>query len=177
MMNFMIQVVLFPVAFRGKKKVYWVASISRASTKMTFCKILIVDDFEPLRRFVCAMFDQNPEFQVVGEAADGLEAVNKATDLRPDLILLDVSLPKLNGVAAARQIRICAPASKILFMSEHWYPELVEEALDMGASGYVIKSEAANDLFDALRTVIHGDKFVSRPPEEKRLRRGSAHAT
>jgi DNA-binding NarL/FixJ family response regulator len=140
---------------------------------MTFCKILVVDDFEPLRRFICSLFDHDPEFQVVGEAADGLEAVDKATELRPDLILLDVSLPKLNGVAAAREIRICTPASKILFMSEHWYPELVEEALNTGASGYVIKSEAGNDLFVALRTIVQGGKFVSRP-EEKRVRPGSA---
>lgn len=124
--------------------------------------ILVVDDFQPLRRFVCSALEQRAEFQVIGQAADGLEAVQKAAELQPDLILLDLSLPKLNGIAAARQIRQLAPKSKILFLSEHASKEILEEALSMGASGYVVKSDAGHELFTALQAVIQGAQFVSR---------------
>lgn len=124
--------------------------------------ILVVDDFEPIRRFVCSALEQRTEFQVVGHAADGLETIQKAEELQPDLILLDISLPKLNGIAAARQIRKLAPKSKILFLSENTSAETVEEALGTGASGYVVKSDAGMELLGALEAVIQGRRFVSR---------------
>ena len=124
--------------------------------------ILVVDDFEPIRRFVCSALEQRTEFQVIGHAADGLETIQKAEELQPDLILLDISLPKLNGIAAARQIRKLVPKSKILFLSEHTSPETVEEALSTGASGYVVKSDAGKDLLRAVEAVIQGRQFVSR---------------
>src|SRR5204862_4944745 len=91
-------------------------------------RIIVVDDYEPFRRFVCSMLEQRPELRVVGEASDGLEAVQKAEELQPDLILLDIGLPALNGMEAARRIRKLAPHSKILFVSMESSPEVVQEA-------------------------------------------------
>ena len=102
-----------------------------------------------------------PEIQVIGEASDGLEAVQKAQELHPDLILLDIGLPILNGIAAARQILQYAPNTKILFVSEQRSFEIVEEALGTGARGYVAKSRAATELSPAVEAVLQGKRFVS----------------
>jgi DNA-binding NarL/FixJ family response regulator len=101
-----------------------------------------------------------PEWQIVGEAADGLEGVQKAEELHPDLILLDVGLPKLNGIDAARSIRSIAPASKILFVSVDTCPEIARAALSTGAHGYVVKADAPDDLLPAMRAVLNGQRFV-----------------
>jgi CheY-like chemotaxis protein len=82
-------------------------------------RVLVVDDFAPFRRFVCSTLEQSPHLLIVGEVADGLEAVLKAEELRPDLILIDIGLPTLNGIEAARRIRELSPKSKILFVSEN----------------------------------------------------------
>jgi len=129
---------------------------------MPTCKILVVDDFEPVRRLVCSVLEQRAEFQVIGQAAHGLEAIQKAEELQPDLILLDISLPKLNGIAAAREIRKLAPKSRILFLSENTSSETVEAALSTGASGYIVKSDAGEELLRAVEAVSHGRQFVSR---------------
>lgn len=100
-------------------------------------------------------------FQVVGEVSDGLEAVEEARQLQPDLILLDIGLPTLNGIEAARRILEVAAASKILFVSENRSTDIVEEALSTGAGGYVVKSDAANELLPAVETIIKGARFVS----------------
>src|SRR6185437_10015761 len=91
--------------------------------------VLVVDDNELFRRFVCSMLGQKPELRVIGEAVDGLEAVQKAEELQPDLILLDIGLPTLNGIEVARRARKLAPDSKILFVSMESSPEVVQEAL------------------------------------------------
>ena len=130
--------------------------------RMPTCKILVVDDFEPIRRLVCSVLEQRAGFQVVGQAAHGLEAIQKAEELQPDLILLDISLPKLNGIAAARQIRKLVPKSKILFLSENTSSETVEAALSTGASGYIVKSDAGEELLRAVEAVSQGRQFVSR---------------
>jgi DNA-binding NarL/FixJ family response regulator len=119
----------------------------------------VVDDYEPWRSFASRTFQNNPELQIVGEASDGLEAVQKAQELQPDLILLDIGLPTLNGIAAARQILQHAPRIKILFLSEQRSSDIVEEALGTGARGYVLKSDAANELLLAVEAVIHGKQF------------------
>ena len=93
--------------------------------------------------------------------SDGLEAVRQAEQLQPDLILLDIGLPSLNGVDAARKIREISPASKILFVSENRSAEIVQEALSTGASGYVVKSDAANELHSGIHAVLEGKRFVS----------------
>jgi DNA-binding NarL/FixJ family response regulator len=124
-------------------------------------RILVVDDFEPWRRFVLSVLKKRPELQVIFEASDGLEAVQKAEELRPDLILLDIGLPRLNGIEATRRIRKVAPDSKILFVSQESSAELAQEALRLGAWGYVIKAHAGRELLPAIEAVIRGQSFVS----------------
>jgi DNA-binding NarL/FixJ family response regulator len=121
----------------------------------------VVDDFAPWRRFAHSILQQEPEWHVVGEASDGLEAVQKAEELTPDLILLDIGLPKLSGIEAARQIRRVAPNSKILFLSEFDDLEIAREALNTGAVGYVVKSDAGDELLSAVEAVFQGKRFVS----------------
>lgn len=124
-------------------------------------RILVVDDYEPWRRFVRLTVQTRPEYQVIGEASDGLEAVHRAQELKPDLIVLDIGLPTLNGIEAARQIRTHAPQSKILFLSENRLLDVAEEALRSGGSGYVLKSDAAGELALAMEAVLDGKRFVS----------------
>ena len=110
----------------------------------TLVRILVVDDFGSIRQFVCAALGKRQHLQVVGEASDGLEAIQKAVELKPDLILLDIGLPTLNGLEAARQIRKLVPESKIIFLSQESSADVVQEALRIGARGYVVKVGAAN---------------------------------
>jgi CheY-like chemotaxis protein len=124
-------------------------------------RVLVVDDFETFRRFVCSTLSKNPELQIVGEASDGLEAVHKAEELQPDLIVLDLGLPTMNGIEAARQIRKLAPASKILFLSQESSADVVQEALTSGARAYVLKARARTDLLAAVEAVLEGRQFVS----------------
>ena len=121
----------------------------------------MVEDFEPFRRFICSTLRKRPEFQIVGEIADGLEAVRKAEELQPDLITLDVGLPSLNGIDAARRIRKLSPKSKILFMSQESSAGVVQAALALGALGYVVKAHAGSDLLAAVEAVLQGRQFVS----------------
>ena len=99
---------------------------------------------------------------MVCEVADGLAAVQKAEELKPDLILLDISLPSLNGIEAGRQIRKVAPNAKILFLSQESSEDVVREALSLGARGYVIKTQAGSELLPAVEAVLRGKKFVSK---------------
>jgi DNA-binding NarL/FixJ family response regulator len=121
----------------------------------------VVEDFEPFRRFVRSTLEKRPELQVICEVSDGLEAVHKAEELQPDLILLDIGLPTLNGIEAARQIRKLAPESKIIFVSQESSPGVVQEALNLGARGYVVKTKAAIDLLAAVEAVLEDRRFVS----------------
>ena len=123
-------------------------------------KILVVEDFEEFRRFVCALLLPKTEFQVA-EASDGLEAIRKADELQPDLILLDIALPRLNGLEVAKRIREFSPSTRILFLSGESSPDVVREALNLGALGYVHKPELQNDLVPAIEAVLNGELFVS----------------
>ncbi len=129
---------------------------------MSTVRVLLVEDFEPFRRFVCSTLEQRPDLQVIGEVSDGLEAVQKAEELKPDLIFLDIGLPSLNGIEVARQIRKLAPESKIIFLSVESSPDVVQEALSLGAWGHVMKTRVGNDLLQAIESVILGKQFVSR---------------
>jgi len=122
-------------------------------------RVLVVDDFEPWRRSTRLMLQQHSGLRVVGEASDGLEAVRQAQELQVDLILLDIGLPSLNGIAAAKQIRKLSPKSKILFVSQESSPDVVREALSTG-EGYVVKTEAGRELLTAVDAVLRGERFV-----------------
>ena len=125
-------------------------------------RVLVVDDYEPFRRFVSLTLRQRPDLEVVGEASDGLEAVQKAEELRPDLIVLDIGLPTLNGIEVARRIRKLCPECKILFLSQESSADVVQEALSSGALGYLVKAHAGNELLTAVETVCQGKQFVGK---------------
>ena len=126
-------------------------------------RILVADDFAPWRHFVSSLIlAMRPGWHIVSEVSDGLEVVRKAEELRPDLILLDVGLPKLDGIEAARQINLIASDLKVLFLSAFDSLELVEEALNTGASGYVVKLDAGSELVAAVEEVLQGKRFLSR---------------
>jgi DNA-binding NarL/FixJ family response regulator len=122
----------------------------------------LVDDFAPWRRFVIAKLRENHKLRIVGVVSDGLEAIQKAGELQPDLILLDIGLPKVNGIVAAQRIRNIAPNSKILFLSQTLDLDVAHTALSEGAHGFVVKSDANNELFAAVEGVMQGKKYVSR---------------
>ena len=128
---------------------------------MSPMRVLVVEDFAPFWQFIRSTLAERPDVQVIGEVADGLEAVQKAELLEPDLVLLDIGLPTLNGIEAARQIRKLAPACKIIFVSQESSTEVVQEALKLGAWGYVVKTRAASDLLAAVDAFLEGRQFVS----------------
>ena len=127
---------------------------------MTSIRVLVVEDFVPFRRCIASILGKLRDVQVICEASDGLDAVLKAVELKPDLILLDIGLPKLNGIDAARLIRRLVPESKILFLSQETSAEVVQEALNLGALGYVVKGRAGIDLLPAVEAVILDQEFV-----------------
>jgi len=124
-------------------------------------RILVTDDFEDWRRQVRLLFQARPQWQIIAEASDGSEAVQKAEDLKPDLIVLDIGLPKLNGIEAARRIRHLSPSSTIVFLSQNNDPDVVRAALSTGALGYVQKTDVRSDLLPAIEAVLQGRQFVS----------------
>jgi DNA-binding NarL/FixJ family response regulator len=135
--------------------------LRRVDERSESVRILVVDDYEPWRDFIVNALKNESGLEVIGEASDGSAAVQQAHQLRPDLILLDIGLPTLNGIEAATQIRESSPGSKILFISENRYVDIVEKALSTGAEGYVIKSEAAGELLPAIKAVLEGKRFIS----------------
>jgi DNA-binding NarL/FixJ family response regulator len=124
-------------------------------------RILVADDFEDWWRQVRLLLQARPQWQVIAEAADGAEAIQKAKELKPDLIVLDIGLPKLNGIEAARRIRQLSPASKIVFLSQNNDLDVVRAALDTGALGYVHKTDALSELLPAVDAVLRGKQFVT----------------
>ena len=128
---------------------------------MSSIRILIADDYKDWRRQVLFLFQAQPEWQVTAEAADGPEAIQKAEELKPDLIVLDIGLPKLNGIEAARQIRQLSPSSRIVFLSQNKDLDVVRAAMGTGAQGYVYKTDAPSDFLPAIEAVLRGKQFVS----------------
>lgn len=116
-------------------------------------RILVVDDFEPWRQTVCRIVAALPGFQVVGEAADGEEAVQLAKRLMPDLVVLDIGMPKLNGVEAAKRIFQVSPASKVIFLSQENDLDTIQAVLSLGASAFVNKLNARTQLLDAITAI------------------------
>ena len=123
-------------------------------------RVLVVEDFAPFVEFICSTL-KGSGLQIIGEVSDGLEAVRRAEELKPDLILLDIALPTLNGLEAARHIRELAPESKIIFVTQESSADVVQEAFSLGAWGYVVKVRAAIDLLAAVEAVLEGGQFIS----------------
>jgi two-component system, NarL family, response regulator NreC len=124
-------------------------------------RVLVVDDFDEWRSVIKAKLEGTPNWRVIGEASNGSQAVIRAKELLPDLILLDISMPEMDGIAAAQQIAQIVPGAKILFLSQTLDPSVARAALQVGGHGYVIKSHAAGDLFPAMEAVMLGKRFVS----------------
>ncbi|MGB6484089.1 MAG: response regulator transcription factor [Candidatus Acidiferrales bacterium] len=126
---------------------------------MDRARILIVDDHEIFRRGLRSLLESRDEFDISGEAANGLEAIEKAKELQPDIIVMDVSMPQMDGLQATRLIRSERPDSKILILSQHDSPHMLSAAQDAGASAYVTKSQVARCLFAALEAIAEGRPF------------------
>jgi len=135
--------------------------MAKTHTPHSSVRILVVDDFDPWRQQVCSILVARPELRVVAEAADGLVAVQKAQELKPDLILLDIGLPNLNGLEAANRICQVAPGTKIIFVTQNSDKDVARRALSNGAQGYVLKADAASELLAAVAAVLGGYQFLS----------------
>lgn len=122
-------------------------------------RILIVDDFEPWRRAVRSIFENDADLEIVGESGDGLDAVRQSETLQPDLVLLDIQLPTMNGLEAAEKILQVSPATKILFLSSFQGDDTMREALKFGA-GFVVKADAARDLLPIVQAICRNEPFV-----------------
>jgi DNA-binding NarL/FixJ family response regulator/2-polyprenyl-3-methyl-5-hydroxy-6-metoxy-1,4-benzoquinol methylase len=147
------------------------------STVLTIpvAKILVVEDFEQFRRFIVSTLQRSAKFQIT-EASNGLEALQRAEEHRPDLVLLDIGLPDLNGIDVARRLRKLGAPPKIVFISQESSPEVVGEALHLGALGYVHKTRAGSDLLPAVEAALEGERFVSSGLEKTGRRLANAGA-
>ena len=140
-----------------------VNSISeKAISEQSFVRILVVEDFADWRSYIAEKLREIRRLTVIHFAVDGLEAVRKAAELEPDLILMDIGLPSLSGIEAARKIRKLVPESKVIFVTAETSASVAEEALRLGAAGYVLKTAVDRDLLDAVEAVMSGRRFVSR---------------
>jgi DNA-binding NarL/FixJ family response regulator len=133
-------------------------------------KILVADDHGIVRAGIRLLLERQSDLQVVAEAADGVEAVEQALAVRPDLCILDVGMPRLTGLQAAREIRSHLPEARVLMLSMHDDERYLFEALKAGASGYVLKREADQDLVGAVRAVGSGEAFLTNAAERSIIR-------
>lgn len=124
-------------------------------------RILIADDHTLLRNGICALLENEPDIAIVGEASDGREAVHLADQLKPNVVLMDIAMPLLNGLEATRQIKREHPEINVLVLTMYDNEEYFREMLEVGASGYIIKRAAATELVSAIRAVYHGEAVLS----------------
>lgn len=127
---------------------------------MTKLRILLADDHAMLREGLVVFINDQPDMEVVAQAADGREAVRMAEELEPDVAVLDVSMPEMGGAEAAEAIRACCPQVRVLALTRHADPAYVRRLLQAGAAGYVLKKAAADALINAIRVVAAGDTYV-----------------
>lgn len=123
-------------------------------------RIVIADDHGVLRAGLRALLNAEPDLEVIGEAGTGEKAVRLAVDLQPDVMLMDISMPGLDGIAATRQIASQAPQVRVLLLTVHEDEALLREALEAGASGYIVKRAVESELIDAIRATVAGDLYV-----------------
>jgi DNA-binding NarL/FixJ family response regulator len=124
-------------------------------------RTLVVEDHKAFLDRICSAIREQPDLEIVGEIQNGLEAVERAAALQPDLIILDIGLPGLNGLEAASRMRALAPRAKIIFLTLESSPEIVDEAFRQGAWGYVLKATFGRDLPAAVEAVMNGKRFAS----------------
>jgi DNA-binding NarL/FixJ family response regulator len=124
-------------------------------------RLQVVDDVEIVRQLLCAILRSVPGFEVVAEDADAISAISDAERLRPDVTVLDISLPDMTGIDAVRQILQVAPSTKILICSQHDLRGMVKVGLEAGAHGYLLKSDAHDELIVAVRTIAKGEQYIS----------------
>jgi DNA-binding NarL/FixJ family response regulator len=128
---------------------------------MAGLRILVADDHEVVRRGLCSLLESQPGWQICGEASDGRELLKLAGELRPDIIVLDVAMPNLNGLEATRQILKANPKAKVLVLTLHDSDQLIHEVLTAGAAGFVLKSDAARDLAAAVEALRQGKTYFT----------------
>jgi DNA-binding NarL/FixJ family response regulator len=134
-------------------------------------RVLIADDHGIVRSGIRLLLDNQPDMEVVAEASDGVEAIDEALSSRPDLCILDVGMPRMTGLQATREIRSHLPDARVLILSMHDDENYLFEALHAGASGYVLKREADQDLVNAIRAVARGEAFLTNAAERSIIRR------
>jgi DNA-binding NarL/FixJ family response regulator len=128
---------------------------------MEAIRVLVADDHEIVRRGLCSLIEEQPGFEVAAEAADGREAVEKTRELKPDLTVMDLSMPSMNGLEATRQILKDRPDTKVLVLTMHESDPLIRDVLDAGARGYVLKTDAGRDLIAALEALRRNKTFFT----------------
>lgn len=141
--------------------VRWVPEYSLVPWETAITRIILVEDFLPYRALISSLFATTHDLQVVAEVSSGTDAVEKTQELEPDLVLMDVGLPNLNGLEAARRIRKLVPSTKIVFLTAQTDVGIVREAFELGAMGYVLKRQAETELLPALSAVLQGRRFAS----------------
>lgn len=131
-------------------------------------RVLVVDDSQRWQVYILKRFETESDLKIVSVASEGWEAVQKAADLKPDVILMDLNLPGINGLEATRRIHAISPDSRVLFLSEQGSHEFVVAAFEAGAFAYILKSDAASDLMPGIRAILESREYVSRSLRRRR---------
>ncbi len=134
---------------------------------MQSLRILVVDDHDIVRRGVCSLLEAHAGWIICGHAGDGQEAIDKTRELLPDIVVMDISMPTMNGLEATRVLRDVHPRSAVIVLSQHDSKEMMREALAAGARAYVRKSSIARDLVDTIERLVRGDASHEAPPQAR----------